>query len=247
MELGTIRLWAQRILGSNDMSSKLSLLETGKSKIKNLPLGPEIPLIWKLPKHFDQTIKPTAEIKLLHSITHIELMAIYLYWDTISLIEAPHEFYENLATIAVQECEHYNMLVLRLQELGVNFPAFYCGTHMQEFNEKTKDDILSRLLYISLYSEGRALDSKERIVMKLRGYNKDCKSANLLEYIINDEVSHLANGVKWFKYFVKTLNRDPLTVHKELLSKLNLVYRPPFNKPLRDLAGVPEEWYIINE
>ena len=247
MEVRTIRLWAQKILSSNDMSSKLSLLKTSMSEIKCLPLGPEIPIIWNLPKHFEQAIKPTPEIKLLHSITHIELMAIYLYWDTISLIEAPCEFYENLAAIAIQECEHYYMLVSRLQELGVIYPAFKYGTHMEEFKEKTKDDILSRLLYISLYSEGRALDSKERLVMKLRGYNKDFKSADLLEHIINDEVNHLANGVKWFKYFVKLLNRDPLMVHKELLSKLNLVYRPPFNKHLRDLAGVPKEWYIINE
>lgn len=245
--MATIRQWAQKILGSNDMLAKLSLLKLGRTEIKNLELGDQVPLIWNLPEQKDYNGKLSAEAKLLHSITHIELMAIYLYWDTIAMIDAPSEFYDQLADIAIQECEHFNMLVSRLEELGVPFPAVHFGTHMQEINEKTKNTILGRLLYISLYSEGRALDSKERLVTKLKSYNKDHKSAEILEKIISDEVSHLKNGIKWFNYFAKALNKDPLATHNELLISLNLKYRPPFNKILRSQAGVPEDWYIINE
>lgn len=242
----SIRELAKQVLSNSSIHSKLDQLKSAHSQINFLPLGQKQDLIWSLPLCKSQNpIKVLSpEVKFLHSIANIELMAIYLYWDTIAMIEAPLEFYSDLASIAIEECEHFLLLFKRLEELGTVFPAYECKDYMAEFNKKTENDILARILYVSLYSEGRAIDSKERILNKLRGYNKDLVSYNLLNKIINDEVGHLRNGVKWFKYFAKVMNKDLNQAHQDAMNQLGLIYRAPFNKELRDLAGVPEEWYL---
>jgi uncharacterized ferritin-like protein (DUF455 family) len=240
----SIREWARKILSNNDLKQKLSQLKQAHSELSSLSLGEKIDLPWSLPSLSPKVQKVTPEIKFLNSVAHIELMAIYLYWDTLAMTEAPKEFYLDLGKIAIQECEHFQMLCERLDELGCPFPAFQCAEYMIQFKEKTQDDVLARLLYVSLYSEGRAVDSKERIVKKLKGYNKDFISAKILERIIHDEVAHLENGVKWFEYFAGLKGMDAQVAHDLAMRKLGLVYRPPFNKELRDKARVPQQWYL---
>ena len=159
------------------------------------------------------------------------------------MIEAPSSFYSDLAEIAIQECTHLNMLISRMENLNFVFPYSPCAIYLAELSDKTKHDIRSRILVTSLYSEGRALDSKERLVKKLKGYNKDHVSAKLLQRIIDDEVGHLKNGVKWFKYFCDQDGLDYKVAHDEITKRLGIIYRPPFNAELRNEAGMPLTWY----
>jgi uncharacterized ferritin-like protein (DUF455 family) len=250
----SIREWAKRILASKDFESKLGMLKEAYLAIHSLPLGPKVPIDWVLPDDLftiPEVTQPIPEVRMLHSIANIELMAIYLYWDTLSMVQAPNQFYLDMANIAIQECTHFNMLVQRLKDLGYIFPCIPTTNYLFELNNKTKEDIKARIVVVSIYSEGRALDSKERLLRKLKGYNKDLISCigycvilyKLLEKIIFDEVEHLKNGVKWFRYFCEKDGIDPKLAHDSIIHKLKLTYRPPFNQELRKQANIPIDWY----
>jgi uncharacterized ferritin-like protein (DUF455 family) len=246
MAIKSIREWAERILTGNDLAHKLEVLREAYAEIPRLPLGSRKEIKWEMPQGKEGTKKATPEARMLHSIANIEMMAIYLYWDTISMVEAPYEFYLDMAGIAIQECEHFNLLTHRLNTLGYSFPFLPLNPYLYEFSMKTSHDIRARILYASLYSEGRALDSNERLLMKLKNYNKDLVSYKILEKIIRDEVGHLKNGVKWFCYFSKEIGADPKEECKKWSNELGLIFRPPFNLELRDSAGIPHEWYLDN-
>ena len=112
------------------------------------------------------------------------------------MIDAPLQFYTDMSSIAIQECIHLNMLIKRIEDLNYYFPCLPCTNNLQRLTEITNTDIIARILILSLYSEGKALDSKDRLLLKLKQYNKDQISANILDKIISDEVDHLKNGVK---------------------------------------------------
>ena len=240
----SIREWGKIILTHGKIEGLLDILKKAHSQIKDLPLGELTQVDWVFPTNLGAGIKPVPEARLLHSIAHIELMAIYMYWDTLSMVEAPAQFYSDMSAIAIQECTHLSMLIDRLRHIGHDFPYLPFTSYLQELSNKTADDVKARILVTSLYSEGRALDSKERLVKKLRGYNTDHISAMILEQIISDEVSHLKNGVAWFEFFCKEEGIDSKTTHDKLMNKLGLKYRPPFNEILRSTANMPSEWYI---
>lgn len=242
----SIREWAKTILTSGKIENLLDLLKEANSQVSKIPLGSDLTFDWVLPQQinfYPPRPKPPPEVRLLHSISQIELMAIYMYWDTLSMVNAPIQFYCDMSEIAIQECTHLYMLMERIRDLGYEFPSLPCATYLQELSKKTCDDIKARILITSLYSEGRALDSKDRLLNKLRGYNKDLVSAKILEKIIADEVNHLKNGISWFQYFCDEEGVESKNAHDKLVDKLGLIYRPPFNQELRSLAGMPHEWY----
>lgn len=112
------------------------------------------------------------------------------------MFEAPYEFYLEFSEIAKQESEHFSLLYERIQEIGCSFPSLPCNDALYQFSKATRHDICSRIVLTSLYSEGRALDSHDRLIHKLKSANGDKVSAKLLGKIINEEVGHVRNGLK---------------------------------------------------
>jgi uncharacterized ferritin-like protein (DUF455 family) len=241
----SIRQWAQKVLSCADIIQKHEYLSKALSNINDLPIGNKEDLSWSMPLIIekDKSLIP-PEVRMLTSIGQIEFMAINMYWDTISIVEEPRDFIKDMAEIALEESVHLGLIIERINQLGFKFSLLPFNMFLKDYSDLSKHSITSRLLVTSLYSEGRALDSHERLIRKFKGYSADKSSAALLEKIINDEVGHLRNGIRWFIYFCETQGLDPKVHHDQIMKEIGLTYRPPFNFDLRDKANVPREWYI---
>jgi uncharacterized ferritin-like protein (DUF455 family) len=129
--------------------------------------------------------------------------------------------------------------------------------------------MLARLAIINLTHEAKGLDTFEKAKEKLLTA-KDPKSASILEHNVQEEIGHVAAGVKWFKYVCSEVHRvqcrtdSPVEVgvsHScesdccvaadpvKVFHMLSTMYfkgklKPPFNINARNEAGLTEEWYM---
>jgi len=246
----SIRLWAQKILASSSLETKLRLCKEAFLEIQNsqVAIGSPLEVKWQLPENLE-VLPPkqlpslkhvNPEVLTLHNIAHIEFMAIHMYWDTMARAEAPYSFFRDFAFIAQEETTHLGWLIHRLQCLGSDYPSFPSHNMLMRHSEETKHSITERLVMLSLFSEARALDSKDRLAHKLSQWNKDCLSSELVKKIIEDEVNHVRLGVRWFKHFCEG---EPREEFRRIITQRAGVLRPPFNLDLRDLAEFPRDWY----
>jgi uncharacterized ferritin-like protein (DUF455 family) len=70
----------------------------------------------------------------------------------------------------------------------------------------TADKAIHRLVIEHIVQEGHGLDVTPKIIHRLKSAG-DPESASVLEVILNEEVSHVTKGYKWFSYVCK---RDQL-------------------------------------
>ena len=55
----------------------------------------------------------------------------------------------------------------------------------------------------------------------------------------------MATGVKWFKWVCSECGVDAIeTFHRLSRQYFKGKLRPPFNRPVREQAGLTEDWYI---
>ena len=65
-----------------------------------------------------------SRIALLHALAHIELNAIDLAWDIIARFtgeKLPGAFYDDWVTVAAEEARHFELLAMRLSDLGAAY------------------------------------------------------------------------------------------------------------------------------
>jgi len=202
-------------------------------------------------------VKPPNEvprkniISLLHSIVHIESVAIDLSWDIIArfaYLNLPREFYDDFVKVAEDEARHYTALSNRLTELGSHYGAIPVHEGLWESADRTADNIFARLAIEHMVHEARGLDVTPFTIQKFRK-GKENNTADLLEKdILPDEITHVAAGLKWFSHLCNTATppEDPITKFKEIVP---LYFRgslkPPFNTKARETAGMTEQWYIF--
>jgi uncharacterized ferritin-like protein (DUF455 family) len=72
----------------------------------------------------------------------------------------------------------------------------------------------------------------------------DDASAALLDRIYQDEIGHVAAGMRWFEHFAKEAGHEPQT-HWQAMLKLHFrgTLKPPFNDTARAAAGMPASYY----
>ena len=104
-------------------------------------------------------------------------------------------------------------------------------------------NLLARLAIINLTHEAKGLDSYAYTKEKF-GKAQDLKSLEVLEHNVQEEVFHVASGLRWFKYVCEELQLEP----RDQFHSLSRQYfkgklKPPFNKEFRDQAGLTEDWY----
>jgi uncharacterized ferritin-like protein (DUF455 family) len=66
--------------------------------------------------------------------------------------------------------------------------------------------MLARLAIINLTHEAKGLDTFEKAKEKLLAA-KDPQSASILDHNVQEEIGHVAAGVKWFKYACSEVHR----------------------------------------
>ncbi|RNA43167.1 hypothetical protein BpHYR1_047226 [Brachionus plicatilis] len=73
----------------------------------------------------------------------------------------------------------------------------------------------------------------------------DEKSVKLLDILYQDEITHVAAGIKWFQYTCQQNSLSIIESFQEMVKKYFKGYlKPPFDTKGRSIAGMTEEWYV---
>lgn len=208
-----------------------------------MPGRPERPLLVHprdLPRRGFGSVEGRAAF--VHSIAHIELNAVDLAWDAAYRFRGlPDDFYADWVRIADDEACHFTMLRGRLQALGHDYGDFDAHNGLWEMCEKTAHDGLARMALVPRVLEARGLDVTPGMIVKLRALGDDA-TVGILETILREEVSHVAAGSQWFRWYCERGGIAPEPKFRELLAEYaRAVLHGPFNVEARAAAGFSEE------
>ncbi|UCH73217.1 MAG: ferritin-like domain-containing protein [Rhodospirillales bacterium] len=187
-----------------------------------------------------------GRIALLHALAHIELNAIDLAFDIIARFSndaLPRTFFDDWIAVGDDEARHYLMLDDRLTELGAAYGDLAAHDGLWQAAVETSDDLLARLAIVPLVLEARGLDVTPPMIARLRVVG-DNRSADLLQTIHDDEIRHVAAGVRWFRHVCDRRGLEPAATYRRLLrERFKGRLKPPFNRASRDAAGLTPEFY----
>lgn len=163
-----------------------------------------------------------GKINLLHTIAHIEYSAIDLALDAaLRFANMPKEFYKDWLEVADDEIRHFEMIEKLLLELGSYYGELEVHTNLFEAMKKTPD-LVSRMAVVPRYLEANGLEQNPKIMEKLISnpdeFNK--KILKALNVILEEEISHVYKGDKWFKYACDLENLNPEETYLQMLEKV---------------------------
>ena len=224
------------------------LVEIGSVLPPDRPARPEKPDL--LPpnrvKRRKITASPAGRAALLHALAHIELNAIDLAWDIAARFagcDLPRGFFDDWVKVADDEARHFLMLCDRLAALDSFYGALPAHDGLWEASQNTAHDLLARLAVVPLVLEARGLDVTPAMVEKLRAAGDEA-SADALQIIHDDEITHVAAGRRWFSHLAEARGLDPAAAFQDLVRRHHgSRIKPPFNRAGRDKAGLFADWY----
>ena len=174
---------------------------------------------------------------LIHAIAHIEFNAINLALDACwRFRDMPPDYYPDWLSVAQDEARHFQMLSVRLGELGHAYGDFAAHSGLWDAAEKTRHDVLARMALVPRVLEARGLDVTPGIIERLKQAG-DIETVRVLQIILDEEVRHVAIGTKWFRYLCTQRNLEPESTFHALLNEHGMSRRPPFNLAARAAAG----------
>jgi uncharacterized ferritin-like protein (DUF455 family) len=161
-------------------------------------------------KHFDD---PEGQGVLLHAIAHIEYSAIDLALDSAYRFRhLPLEYYIDWIEVAHDEVRHFRMLDDLMKRVGVRYGDHPVHTALFDAGRKTAGDLLERMAVVPRYLEANGLDANPKIIRRLENYPPSPMIdaiVDALEIILEEEVSHVAKGDRWFKAVCEARGLDP--------------------------------------
>ncbi len=211
------------------------------------PGRPERPELMK-PRHMPrrgrgQSLK--GRIALLHSIAHIEFVAIDLALDMAGRFgpEMGQGFVGDFLAVAADEAMHFALLDRHLRSLGSHYGALPAHDGLWGAAHNTRHDVAARLAVVPMLLEAHGLDVTPRILERVREAG-DMRGARILERILDDEIRHVAVGAKHFFALCKGRNASPPQLWK-MLRNAHFAgpVHPPFNDSARRAAGLSREFY----
>lgn len=175
---------------------------------------------------------------LIHALTHIELTAVNLSWDSVYRYRhLPKDYYDDWVQTAREESRHFYLLRQSLRDMGYDYGDFPAHNELWQMAVNTADDLMARMAIVHRILEARALDVVPFAVDKFRGIG-DSKTADALVIIANDEIGHVNSGARWFRYRCEQEQLDPHKTFFTLMKKyLKSTPRGPFNREARMKAG----------
>lgn len=185
-------------------------------------------------------------IAFIHSIAHIELNAVDLTWDLIGRFadsQMPRSYFDNWVKVGLEEAKHFAMLDKRLRELGSHYGALPAHDGLWQAAQDTGTNLLARLAIIPLVLEARGLDVTPPMIERARRLGDEA-SAHILEIIYRDEKTHVAIGMRWFRFLCdrEGLAPEP-TFHTLVRRHFRSPLKPPFNDRARSEAGMTSGFF----
>lgn len=192
---------------------------------------------------------------LLHALAHIELNAIDLAWDIMARFSylseenttegftLPREFFDDWCKVADDEAKHFLLLNSRMNDFDINYGDLPAHDGLWESSEKTAHDFAARLAVVPMVLEARGLDVTPSMIDSMKKFD-DPISANILQTIHDDEITHVRAGTVWFESWCQHYNLDIETTWQNLVQTFFYkTLKPPFNHPSRHQAGMLRHWY----
>jgi len=183
---------------------------------------------------------------LLHALAHIELNAIDLAWDIIARFgtaDTPREFFDDWVKVGEEEAIHFSLLRARLNELGADYGDLPAHDGLWQAAEETSHDLLARLAIVPLVLEARGLDVTPGTIADFRRAGDEA-SATILDRIYQDEIRHVAAGMRWFHHFSDAAGLDPKQAWQERVRRhFKGTLKQPFNDAARSDAGFDPDFY----
>jgi uncharacterized ferritin-like protein (DUF455 family) len=188
-----------------------------------------------------------GRVALLHAVAHIELNAIDLAWDLVARFAAPdlpRAFFDDWVALAAEEATHHALVCHRLAELGACYGDLPAHAFMWDAALATRHDLLARLAVVPLVLEARGLDVTPAMIARLEAVG-DPASAAVLARIYDDEIGHVAVGMRWFEWLARARGFDPRAAWRALVrAHFPGALKPPFNQAARTRAGFAPEFYL---
>lgn len=221
-------------------------LKFGQETAPDRPARPDQPELVppnKMPRRSTGGLK--NRIGLLHALAHIELNAIDLAADIIVRFGAtlPAQFTEDWLKVLDDEARHFMMLDNRLRELESHYGALPAHDGLWQAAYDTRHDLGARLVIVPLVLEARGLDVTPATVSRLTA-NGDAASADLLQIIYEDEITHVGTGVNWLTYYCAEKGLEISDFFQQQVETyMRGGLKPPFNDDARALAGFSATLY----
>jgi len=220
----------------------------GRSVPPDRPARPDKPAL-RLPRDMPKRGaggSAAGRIALLHAIAHIELNAIDLAWDIVARFanaEPPREFFDDWVRVADEEAKHFTLLSKRLADLGAAYGDLPAHDGLWEAAQATAHDLLARLAVVPLVLEARGLDVTPTMIARMKRFG-DRETAAVLTAIYEDEIGHVAIGLRWFERECARRGVAPAPTWRALVAEhFKGAIKPPFNDDARAEAGMARAYY----
>lgn len=213
------------------------------------PLAPELVPPYDVKRRGLGT--PAGRAALLHAIAHIEFNAIDLAADMLARfgqnpkikLQDRAKFANDWISVCADEARHFGLVQDRLKQMDTKYGDLPAHDGLWQAALSTKDDFIARLVIAPMVLEARGLDVTPAMIEKLDSV-KDHQSADILRIIYDEEIGHVAKGSYWFRQCTPDSESIQIeTFHQKVRIYFNGLLKPPFNRPARDLAGVPLQYY----
>ena len=262
-QLNSLAKAARSVLLTPDASMKAERTQSmvkawnaGEILIVGEPCAPDIPARPEKPELLLPRDMPRRRaggqnanrIALLHAVAHIELNAIDLACDIIcrfASTEIPRSFFDDWLKVATEEAEHFKLINQRLVDMGSSYGALPAHDGLWQAAQETAHSLLARLAIVPLVFEARGLDVTPAMIQKFKN-SGDVKSAAALTIIYEEEIGHVATGMRWYDWQCQQKGVEPVATWKSLVAQHfagNL--KPPFNAGAREQANFPEAYYLM--
>ena len=186
-----------------------------------------------------------AQIALWHALAHIKFVAIDLALDMAGRFGSGEgaEFVTDFLAVAADEAMHFALLARKLASLGSDYGALPVHDGLWQAADDTRHDVAARLAVVPMVLEARGLDVTPAMLERVRA-GGDESGAAILKRILDDEIRHVAAGVKHFDRVSRSRDERPADLWQNLV-KMHFSGRikAPFNDSARNAAGLPRDYY----
>jgi len=182
---------------------------------------------------------------LLHAVAHIELNAIDLAFDMVARFGAvmPRLFTDDWVGVGDDEARHFTLLAGRMKSLDCRYGDFPAHDGLWQSAMDTAGSLPGRLAIVPMVLEARGLDVTPKMIEQFKRAG-DTASAEVMTTILEEEITHVAAGARWFKFLAQQGELDADEWFQDLVkSYFKGKIKPPFNKPARNRAGLPVSFY----
>lgn len=235
----TARAWREGTLGLGRHSRPLVMPDR-----PGRPARPQLLHPKDMPKR--STAGGKGRFALLHALAHIELNAVDMSWDLIgrfAYVAMPNQFFDDWVKVGLEEAEHFDLVRGRLLELGGNYGDLPAHDGLWQAAQATGHDLLARLAVVPLVLEARGLDVSPAMIENLKAAG-DAASAAVLEVIYRDEKTHVACGMRWFRFMCERAGLAPEPAfHSLVRANFRGPVKAPFNDRARAEAGLTPGFY----